>query len=51
MDNEDRAADLIAVLQDRLIDEALAADDVPAAVGVQGTGVIAAAGLIVTLKP
>ena len=42
VDDQDRGADLIGVLQDGLIDEALAADDVPAAVGVEGTGMIAA---------
>ena len=34
VDYEDRAADVITLLQDRLIYEALAADDVPASVGV-----------------
>ena len=49
MDDEDRAADLIAVLQDRLIDKALAADNIPTAVGVQGTGMVAASGLIIII--
>ena len=49
MDYEDRAADLIAVLRDRLIDEALAADDVPAAVGIEGTSMVTTLGFIVII--
>ena len=41
MDQKDCAADLIAVLKDRLINKGFAADDVPAAVGIQGTGMVA----------
>ena len=47
VDQEDCAADLIGVLKDRLIDKGLTADDVPAAVGIQGTGMVAASGLVV----
>jgi hypothetical protein len=38
MDQKDCAADLIAVLKDRLINKGFAADDVPAAVGIQERG-------------
>lgn len=45
--DEHRAADFVAVLEYRLVEERLAARDVPAAVGVQRTRVIAALRLIV----
>ena len=34
VDDQDRRADLVGVLEYRLVEEALAADDVPASVGV-----------------
>ncbi len=49
MHHQHRAADLVDVLQDRLVQEGHAADDVPAVVGVQGTGMVAARGLVVVV--
>ena len=42
MDQKHRRANLIGVLQNRLIDEALTADDIPAAVGIERAGMITA---------
>ena len=47
MHHQNRRADFIGILQDRLIDKALAADDVPAAVGVERSCVIPASGLVI----
>ena len=49
MNQENSAADLIRVLEDRLVDEGLTADHVPAAVGIQGAGMIAPRGLVVVV--
>lgn len=45
--NQDGAADLVGIGQDGLIHKGHTADDVPATVGVEGPGMIAARGLVV----
>ena len=49
VNQKDCASDLIGILKDRLVDKALAADDVPAAVGIQGTGVIASLSFVIVV--
>ena len=50
VDNQHRVADLVSVLQNRLVDERHAADDVPP-VGGERALVVAACGLIVIVSP
>ena len=47
VDQKDRAADLVGVLQNRLIHERLTSDHIPPAVGVQRAGMIASVSLII----
>ena len=49
MDNQDRAADLINVLQDRLIQKGHTSGHVPSAIGVQRSGMISSLCLIVVI--
>lgn len=47
--HQHRAADLVDVPQNRLVQERHASDHVPSAIGVQGTGMVAAWGLVIVV--